>query len=338
MKIGIANDLPIATQLLRRVVMLRPGSSVVWTARDGAEAVAMCARETPDLILMDLVMPNVDGVEATRQIMAKTPCAILVVTTSIDINADRVFGAMGYGALDAVDSPVLGNMDLREAAAPLLAHIERVAQIVASRSRRLVAKAAPRRPPEEQYNGRMVAIGASAGGPAALAQLLSGLPKEFPAAIIVVQHVDEKFASGMADWLNQISPLPVRIAKEGDRPVIGGVLLAGSGDHLEFKTADKLGYSPEPRNSTYRPSVDVFFESISRKWKGEAAAVLLTGMGRDGAVGLRALRDRGWHTIAQDEKSSAVYGMPKAAAEIDAAVDILPLDQIAPKLLKIFSS
>ena len=338
MKIGIANDLPIATQLLRRVCLLRPGSTIVWTARDGAEAVALCARESPDLILMDLIMPNMDGVEATRQIMAKTPCAILVVTTSIDINADRVFGAMGYGALDAVDSPVLGNMDLREAAAPLLAHMDRVAQMVASRNRRVVPKPAPRRPREDAYNGRMVAIGASAGGPAALAQLLAGLPKEFPAAIVVVQHVDEKFASGMADWLNQISPLPVRIAKEGDRPVIGGVLLAGSGDHLELKTADKLGYSPEPRDSTYRPSVDVFFESISRKWKGEAAAVLLTGMGRDGAVGLRALRDRGWHTIAQDEKSSAVYGMPKAAAEIDAAVDILPLDQIAPKLRKIFAS
>lgn len=337
MKIGIANDLPLATQLLRRVALLHPGSTIAWTARDGVEAVAMCARETPDLILMDLVMPNMDGVEATRQIMAKTPCAILVVTTSIDINADRVFGAMGYGALDAVDSPVLGKVDLREAAAPLLAHIDRVAQMVASRGRRLVAKA-PSRLPREEYNGKMVAIGASAGGPAALAQLLSGLPKEFPAAIIVVQHVDEKFASGMADWLNQVSPLPVRIAKEGDRPIVGGVLLAGTGDHLEFKTADKLGYSPDPRNSAYRPSIDVFFESISRRWKGQAAAVLLTGMGRDGAVGLRALRDRGLHTIAQDEKSSAVYGMPKAAAELDAAVDILPLDQIAAKLRTIFAS
>jgi two-component system response regulator WspF len=298
----------------------------------------MCAKETPDLILMDLIMPNTDGVQATRQIMAKTPCAILVVTTSIDINADRVFEAMGYGALDAVDMPVLGTMDLRESAAALLALIDRVAQMNASRTRRLVPKPAPQRPREPAYNGRMVAIGASAGGPAALAQLLAGLPKEFPAAIIVVQHVDEKFASGMAEWLNQISPLPVRLAKEGDRPVIGGVLLAGSGDHLALKTADKLGYCADPSDSTYRPSVDVFFESIARRWKGEAAAVLLTGMGRDGAVGLRALRDRGWHTIAQDEKSSAVYGMPKAAAELDAAVDILPLDKIAPRLLSLFKS
>jgi two-component system response regulator WspF len=134
MKIGIANDLPIATQLLRRVVLLRPETTIAWTARDGAEAVAMCAKETPDLILMDLIMPNTDGVQATRQIMAKTPCAILVVTTSIDINADRVFEAMGYGALDAVDMPVLGTMDLRESAAALLALIDRVAQMNASRA------------------------------------------------------------------------------------------------------------------------------------------------------------------------------------------------------------
>src|SRR5262249_33087335 len=153
-------------------------------ARDGAEAVAMCAKDTPDLILMDLVMPNMDGAEATRQIMAKNPCAILVVTTSIDINADRVFEAMGYGALDAVDLPVLGTADLRESAAQLLNQLARAAQIVASRNRRLVAKPAPRRPREPAYNGSLVAIGASAGGPAALAQLLSGLPKDFPAAIV----------------------------------------------------------------------------------------------------------------------------------------------------------
>ena len=188
MRIGIANDLPIATQLLRRVVLLRPDTTVVWTARDGAEAIAMCAKDTPDLILMDLIMPITDGVQATKQIMAKTPCAILIVTTSIDINADKVFEAMGYGALDAVDTPVLGAQDLRESAKPLLALVDRVAQMNASRTQRLVAKPAPRRPREPAYNGRMVAIGASAGGPAALAQLLAGLPKDFPAAIVIVQR------------------------------------------------------------------------------------------------------------------------------------------------------
>jgi chemotaxis response regulator CheB len=336
-KIGIANDLPMAAEALRRAVLLRHGTKVVWIARDGTEAVAMCAKETPDLILMDLVMPNMDGVAATRKIMASTPCAILIVTSSVGTNALRVFEAMGHGALDAVDTPALGTGEPRASAAPLLATIERIARIIASRHDRLVAATAPRVVQPTSRNGGLVAIGSSAGGPAALAKVLGGLPREFPAAIVIVQHVDEQFAIGMADWLNQSSPLPVRIAKEGDRPARGSVLLAGTRDHLTLKSADRLGYCIDPSDYAYRPSVDVFFQSVSRTWQGEAVGVLLTGMGRDGALGLKALRDKGWHTIAQDQASSAVYGMPKAAAQLNAAVDILALDQIAARLTRIFA-
>lgn len=179
----------------------------------------------------------------------------------------------------------------------------------------------------------LVAIGASAGGPAAVATVLSGLPKEFPGAVVVIQHVDAHMAQGMAEWLANQSPLPVRIAAEGDRPVLGSVLIAATSDHLVLKSAERLGYSPEPRDYVYRPSVDAFFQSASRLWRGDVVGVLLTGMGRDGALGLKALRDQGRHTIAQDEESSAVYGMPKAAARINAAVDILPLARIAPRLV-----
>jgi chemotaxis response regulator CheB len=180
---------------------------------------------------------------------------------------------------------------------------------------------------------KLVAIGASAGGPAALATLLGGLPKDFPAAIVVIQHVDAHMAQGMADWLTLHSALPVRTAAEGDRPVAGSVLIAATSDHLIFKSPERLGYSPDPREYVYRPSVDAFFQSVGRHWKGEAVAILLTGMGRDGALGLKALRDQGRYTIAQDEQSSAVYGMPKAAAKIDAAVEILPVARIAAKLV-----
>jgi chemotaxis response regulator CheB len=184
---------------------------------------------------------------------------------------------------------------------------------------------------------RLVAIGASAGGPMALARLLSGLPKKFPAAIVIIQHVDERFAMGMAEWLNRGSPLPVRVAKEGERPSAGTALLAGTNDHLTFKAADRIGYTAEPREQPYRPSVDVFFESLTQLWRGDAVGVLLTGMGRDGAKGLRAMRNKGHYTIAQDEATSAVYGMPKAAATLGAAVDILALERIAPRLIDTFS-
>jgi two-component system, chemotaxis family, response regulator WspF len=335
MKIGIANDLPLAIEALRRVLALRPQHSVAWIARDGEEAVALCARETPDVVLMDLVMPRTDGVEATRRIMAATPCAILIVTVSVGANAGRVFDAMGHGAIDAVDTPVLSRGDLQESAAQFLQKIDIVAKLIGTR--RYI-------PSPDNFGDtwvisrreRLVAIGASAGGPAALLTVLSALPADFPSAVVIVQHVDERFAQGMADWLNRESALPVRVAKEGDRPTTGLVLLAGTNDHLIFKGPERIGYTPEPREQAYRPSVDVFFKSLGELWPGEAVGVLLTGMGRDGAKGLKALRDKGHYTIAQDQATSTVYGMPKAAASLGAAVDILPLDLIGPRLADTF--
>lgn len=337
MRIGIVNDLPMAVEALRRAVTSKPEHQVIWIARDGAEAVALCAKATPDLVLMDLLMPGIDGVEATRRIMAATPCAILVVTFSVGANSVRVFEAMAQGALDAVDTPPLGVGNMRESAATLLAKIDSVSKLVAEKNflfddERNGGYAAPR-----AGQKWLIAIGASAGGPAALAKVLSGLPEKFPAAIVIVQHVDVQFAAGMAQWLSEYSTLPVRIAKEGDRPERGMVLLAATSDHLVFKAPDRLGYTPEPKDYLYRPSVDVFFESVNLRWQGTVVGVLLTGMGRDGALGLKALRTKGHYTIAQDQATSAVYGMPKAAAAVAAAVDILPLENIAAKLVNALS-
>lgn len=181
----------------------------------------------------------------------------------------------------------------------------------------------------------LVAIGSSAGGPPALAILLRGLPRSFSAAIVIVQHIDGRMAAGMAEWLGHHCALPVRVAVEGDQPTGGHVLIAATSDHLVLKSADRLGYTSEPLELVYRPSVDVFFQSVRRRWRATAVGVLLSGMGRDGAVGLKALRDHGCHTIAQDEASSAVYGMPKAAAAISAAVDVLPMDHIAARLIAV---
>jgi two-component system response regulator WspF len=333
MRIGIVNDLPMAVEVLRRVVALESRHRVIWVARNGAEAVDLCAKETPDLVLMDLIMPEMDGVQATRRIMASTPCAIVIVTVSVGANVGRVFEAMGHGALDAVDTPAVGAADPHEGAAPLLAKIELIGRLLGERDRDRGPSGSGgvnRRAPEKTL---MVAIGASAGGPAALATVLGGLPKEFPAAVVLIQHVDEQFAAGMATWLSGSSKLPVRVAREGDSITVGTVLLAGTGDHLTVKGDGRLGYTPNPRDHVYRPSVDVFFQSINQLWPGGVIGVLLTGMGSDGAAGLKRLRNKGHYTIAQDEATSAVYGMPKAAAALGAAVDILPLSQIASKLV-----
>ncbi|MEO6382877.1 MAG: chemotaxis response regulator protein-glutamate methylesterase [Thermomonas sp.] len=337
MKIGIVNDMPIAVEALRRVLLTRPEHIIVWTAASGAEAVARCAQDHPDLVLMDLLMPGMDGAEATRQVMARTPCAVLVVTAGVGNNASLVFEAMGHGALDAVDMPALGLNGDMDGAARLLTKIELIGRLVGDRvigtARAQALRPRSRSRPSAQ---RLIAIGASAGGPAAVAHLLRGLPAEFPAAIVVIQHIDEKFATSMADWLGRDSQCPVGLAKPGDRPTTGTVLLAGTNEHLVLTATGHLDYTCEPVDLSYRPSVDVFFDSINKAWPGQATGILLTGMGRDGAAGLKAMRLKGHHTIAQDQASSAVYGMPKAAAELDAAVDILPLDRIALRLQALY--
>jgi chemotaxis response regulator CheB len=283
-------------------------------------------------------MPGMNGVAATRRIMAETPCAILIVTANIGANADGVFEAMGHGAVDAVDTPELNQADLRNSAAPLLHKLDRIAeQITASTSLlRVIQLPAVETPPLAEKV--LVAVGASAGGPGALAKLLSGLPRNIPAAVVIVQHIDERFSAGLAEWLDQQSCHSVRLAQEGDRPTVGTVLLARGHAHLHLTSSGELHYMTEPHDAIYRPSVDVFFQSVCRFWRKSAMGVLLTGMGRDGAVGLKAMRDKGYHTIAQDEASSTVYGMPKAAARLDAADEILPLEQIAPRLAAVIAS
>ena len=333
MRIALVNDMFIAVEAMRRVLTTASGHQVAWIARDGVEAVERCANDRPDLILMDLIMPRLDGVEATRQIMARTPCAIVVVTANVDDNASKVFEAMGAGALDAVNTPALSQPGNFEGAKALLAKIETISRLLGmsgaqkSDAATILSRAAGR----DQHDP-LVAIGASAGGPAALAQVLSALPADFPAAVVIVQHVDQQFAPGLAGWLSHHTRLRMRLAQEGDGLRAGTVFLAAREHHLILAGPTHLGYTSNPVDCSYQPSVDVFFKSVERNWPGTAVGVLLTGMGRDGAEGLKALRDRGHHTIAQDEATSAVFGMPKAAIELGAATDILALDKIGPCL------
>jgi len=335
MKIAIVNDMPMAVEALRRALAFEPAHQVIWVAADGEEAVRKCAEQTPDLILMDLIMPVMDGVEATRQIMAATPCAIVIVTVDRQQNMNRVFEAMGHGALDVVDTPSIGGPNPKEAAAPLLRKILNIGWLIGQRGAREPATVAPLRAAVQRQG--LVAIGSSAGGPAALEQLLKDLPVNFPAAIVLVQHVDQVFAAGMAEWLSSAAGLPVRLAREGEPPQPGTVLLAGTNHHIRLLKNGTLAYTAEPVNEIYRPSIDVFFESVARYWAGDAVGVLLTGMGRDGAQGLKLMRQQGWLTIAQDQQTCAVYGMPKAAAAIDAAVEIRPLNTIAMRLKEVFA-
>lgn len=337
MRIAVVSERTEGVHALRSAVGLTPEHDVAWTALSGAEALERCGEDVPDLVLLDLLRSGLDTSETARAIMAHTPCAILVVTNSVRANTARVFAAMASGAVDAVDFLPADAGDLSGAAAPLLAKIATIGKLIGGRSGKgaVTAHAGGAAAAALGDPTPLIAIGASAGGPSALIQVLHGLPATLPAALVIVQHVDAQFAPGMAEWLARHSPWPVSLAAEGESPSMGKVLLAGTGDHLIFTSAQRLGYTRTPIDCAYRPSIDVFFQSASRLWRGRAIGLLLTGMGRDGATGLRALKDAGHHTIAQDEKTSAVYGMPKAAAALQAAVDVLSIERIAPRLVEL---
>ncbi len=327
MRIAIVNDMRTASEALRRVVEGLTAHSLAWTAANGVEAVAKAKQDRPDLILMDLLMPHLDGAEATRQIMAVAPCAILVVTATVSGNMPLVYEAMGHGALDAVDTPSLGPGGEMSGARALAEKIGIVAKLVGHTT------TPPKRPVPHAAMPRLLVVGASTGGPKALCELLRPLPHDWNVATVVVQHVDVAFATGLASWLIDRTGKPVRVASPGDTPTAGEVLIAGTNDHLIVTPARTLDYRPEPREVFFRPSVDVFFESVAASWPQPGVAVVLTGMGRDGAAGLVALRQKGWHTIAQDDATSVVWSMPKAAIDAGAVCETLPVERIAAAII-----
>ncbi len=346
LKVAIVNDLAVACEALRRAVVQDPAFEVMWTAKDGAQAIEMAARERPDLILMDLIMPRVNGVEATRAIMRATPCPILVVTATVSGNAALVFEALGAGALDAVNTPSFGEGALLKGGEELLRRMHLVARVArgersaATLAPTAVAVAAAATPTVQRTRaaaapmatraaeGSIIAIGASTGGPRAIADVLLALPPKTGASILVVQHLSTAFVEGFADWLGTETHRRVVCARAGDALRADEVLIAAEDRHMVLSSDGVIEYRDEPRASLHRPSVDELFSSLATSSR-RGVAVLLTGMGSDGAEGLLRLRRAGWHTIAQDQKTSVVWGMPGAAHALGAAVETLALPLIA---------
>jgi len=333
MRIAIVNHEPQTAESLRQTIASVPVYDIAWIAYNGRDAIEKCLKDRPDLILMDLVLPGADGVQTIGAIMKQSPCAILVVTASVAENAGSVFEAMGCGALDAVRTPFIDHQGKFSGADDLLKKIAMIGRLRGINEKPPKSNAGYHKSPSPILPP-LVAIGSSTGGPKALAAILSSLPAPIDAAIVIVQHVDEQFASGLSNWLNDQTRITVEMAREGMAPASNTALVAGTNDHLILGPDLVLHYTEEPRKYPYRPSVDTFFMSLEKNWPRKGLAVLLTGMGKDGARGLYDLRKSGWHTIAQDERSSAVYGMPAAAAEMNAATEILPLEDIAEAIQK----
>lgn len=335
MRIAIVNDLKLACEALRRAIVADGRHQVAWTATGGAEAISLASRDRPDLILMDMIMPGIDGVQATRQIMLQSPCPILVVTSTVSGNISKVFDALSNGALDAVETPSIGPQGELLGSSALLKKIDCLEHLydrppvptgpIRVSGSELAAGAQP--------SARLVLLGASTGGPRVLAEILSQLPRDLTVPIVVAQHIDAGYVAGLAKWLADQAKLPVEVALSGSELRSGHVYLAASQHHLAVRSDRRLQYVSEPSGSWYHPSVDVLFSTAARHWPQPGIAALLTGMGRDGASGLADLRRAGWTTIAQDQATSVVWGMPKAAFDLGAAEFVLPSSRIAAHIV-----
>lgn len=322
MKVALVDPDPQVARALERA-LAHSGYQLLWHATTGAEALQRCTTDPPELLLLGLRLNDLKPLEVTKRLVSRNTCAV-VLLAGADGDMSSVYEAMAAGALDVARAPRFDAGGELVGSTQLLAKLRTAARLLGHKSDE--RKAIPSisfvpLPP-------LVAIGASTGGPQALSTVLSALPKPFPGAIIIVQHVDGEFSSGLATWLSETSGMLVELAKPGLVPTAGKALLAGTEEHLIMASGGSLRYTPNPRELPYRPSVDVLFASLAQHWRVPGMAVLLTGMGRDGAHGMSQLRQAGWFTVAQDEASSVVYGMPKAAVQLGAAMRVLPLDQV----------
>lgn len=344
-RVLLADDSEIALSILRRIFAKSAEVEVVGTAKNGQEALRLAEQLEPMVICTDLHMPVMDGLEFTERIMRENPRPILVISDAVHKeDADNVFRLLEAGALDVFPKPKGGSAeDYERVADELIRRVRILAGVRVFRKRcgKILGGATPgaSTPPARNGNSRqpmrIVAIGASTGGPQALLEILTNLPQDFPVPLVCVQHISRGFLPGMVKWLSAHAKLNVTIGKTGETPVKGNVYFAPDDAHLEIDRSGKLLISQSDVYDGHRPSVTILFRSVAKYYRQQAVGVLLTGMGRDGAEGMLNIVSAGGFTLAESEDTCIVYGMPKQAIEAGAASCVLPLRKIAGKLKEI---
>lgn len=342
-RVLVVEDSLTVRKRIVEVLAGEPDLEVVGEAEDGKRGIELCQSLRPDVVTLDMMLPTMSGLAATEYIMAYCPTPILIVSASTNRGElFKTYEALAAGALDVLDKP-LGNEPNDAWERKLVSTVKLIARVkvithprarLAPTSRLPVAPDSLTPGPPAAGCVRVIAIGASTGGPAALLEIFRGLPRDFSLPILLVIHIGELFAATFAEWLDGQCPLRVTFARDGEpvpAPGAGRVLMAPPGHHLVVHQG-RLRLTQTAERHSCRPSVDVLFESVARELGPEAAACLLTGMGRDGAEGIAAVRRAGGRTLVQDEKTSTVFGMPREAILLGGAEQILPLEEIAPAL------
>jgi two-component system chemotaxis response regulator CheB len=329
-RVLVVDDSPLVRAWIADSLAAQPGLEVVGTAGDGIQAAERNATLRPDVITMDLRMPGADGFAGIARIMAEHPTPILVLTA--EPAAPNAFRALSLGALDLLPKPGAPGEEPGYALR-LAQRLRLLAGTPVIRHVRGIRETRPA-PAPARRKVELLAIAASLGGPRALGRLLKDLPADYPVPIVVVQHMADGFTAGLVRWLGQETGREVREAEDGEPLVAGPILFAPAGRHLQV-SRDAVHLDAGPPQHGFRPSATPLFRSVASAFGSRACGVVLTGMGDDGADGLRALRDAGGFTIAQSQESCAVFGMPRAAIEAGAVEQVLPLERIAAMLAEV---
>jgi two-component system chemotaxis response regulator CheB len=310
---------------------------VVGEATNGTDAIAQVGTLRPDVVTMDITMPKMGGLDAIREIMVLHPVPIVVVTSlDLDRELSIVAQATRLGAVSVLKRPAgIAAHGYQQFAGKLIEQVKLMSEVRVIRRARVSASAQPTTPmapvpkltPPQKIE--IIAIGSSTGGPAALHKILSAVPKTLTIPVVIVQHISFGFVDGLASWLNDVSPLKITVGRAGERIVPGQAYLAPDDRHMLVDPSGHITLSPAAPVGGHRPSVTPLFESVARAFGRSAVGVILTGMGADGAIGMKTLYDAGAVTLAQDEASCVVFGMPKEAIALGAVQRIVPLENIA---------
>lgn len=345
-KILIVEDTMVAQKLLKTLVAGDDRFELVGVAENGKQACEFVEKFKPDVVSMDILMPIMDGVEATQKIMRENPVPVVIVSSFYQpSDIEMAMKVLHAGAVSMQPRPHgPGHPKYEQSARQYLNTLKLMSEIKVVRRKnedipKPVQKVSQLQPtsPEKRINQNfeVLAIGASAGGPEGLTTILSGLPSDFPVPVFIVQHVDSHFAEGFASWLNTSSKLPVSIAVNGEKALPGHVYLPPGNQHLLVNDNGTISTTKALPFNGLRPSVDLLFRSIAQVYGRKSLAVLLSGMGKDGAVELKNLFDLGAYTIAQDENSCLVFGMPGEAAKIGAVCKLLSPASIVLEINKL---